>query len=642
MPEYLAPGVYVEETTYRSKSLEGVSTSTAGFVGPARYGPTSGEPELITSFLDFQRIYGGLDDLQFGSDPGQPNYLAHAVRAFFEEGGRRLYVSRVFGFADDFVVDANGVPSRHYGSTDTAAISPPAPQIALRARFPGAAGNMRITLTARVGANALNTAAPDGPALTRVRDHDVVFVHDNGTPVGADGLHLARWDPVQRRWALRGNGGEILLDDVQLATAQIRPLSVTVDVEIPDSSSATGFGSAQTLGEFGFDPRSTASLTDTFARAPSTRFLALTVPFALEVPDGFDADAENLPLSLARELLGDAVIATLGDDRTPLDRRRAVYTLQGGDDGEHPDEDAYRGIDDLTQYSDYIDDPLQMPKNGLLAFEGIEDISIVAAPGYSSGYVGNEDRVLATQNYLINHCERMRYRIAVLDTPPNLLPTEALNYRNLRSSLYAALYYPWVTVADPLSDGRLNLPPSGFIAGIYARNDVEHAVFKAPANEIVRSAIDFESRLNTAQQELLNPQGVNCLRYFPGRGFRVWGARTISDDPEWKYVNLRRYFAYLEHTIDRGTQWVVFENNGEQLWANVRRTVEDFLFNEWKMGALIGDKPEKAYFVRCDRSTMTQNDLDNGRLVCLIGVAPVRPAEFVIFRIGQWTADATR
>ena len=197
-------------------------------------------------------------------------------------------------------------------------------------------------------------------------------------------------------------------------------------------------------------------------------------------------------------------------------------------------------------------------------------------------------------------------------------------------------------MADPQGDGRLNLPPSGFMAGIYARNDVEHAVFKAPANEIVRLAIDFELRLNKAQQELLNPQGVNCMRYFPGRGFRVWGARTISDDPEWKYVNVRRYFAYLEHTIDRGTQWVVFENNGPQLWDNVRRTVEDFLFNEWKMGALLGDKPEKAYFVRCDRSTMTQNDLDNGRLICLIGVAPVRPAEFVIFRIGQWTADAER
>ncbi len=193
-----------------------------------------------------------------------------------------------------------------------------------------------------------------------------------------------------------------------------------------------------------------------------------------------------------------------------------------------------------------------------------------------------------------------------------------------------------------MGDGRLNLPPSGFVAGIYARNDNDHAVFKAPANEVIRLAIDFEQRINKSQQELLNPDGVNCLRFFEGHGFLVWGARTISDDPEWKYVNLRRYFAYLEHSIDRDTQWVVFENNSQQLWDNVRRTVEDFLYNEWKKGGLMGGKPELAFFVHCDLSTMTQNDLDNGRLVCLIGVAPVRPAEFVIFRIGQITATGTR
>ncbi|HEU4621376.1 MAG TPA: phage tail sheath C-terminal domain-containing protein, partial [Burkholderiaceae bacterium] len=153
-------------------------------------------------------------------------------------------------------------------------------------------------------------------------------------------------------------------------------------------------------------------------------------------------------------------------------------------------------------------------------------------------------------------------------------------------------------------------------------------------------ALRFEPNVNFGQQELLNPIGVNCLRALPGRGLRVWGARTISSDPEWKYVNVRRYFNYLEASIDRGTQWAVFEPNGDLLWANVRGTIGDFLFNEWKSGALLGTKPEEAFFVRCDRTTMTQNDLDNGRLICLIGVAVVKPAEFVIFRIGQKTADA--
>jgi phage tail sheath protein FI len=218
--------------------------------------------------------------------------------------------------------------------------------------------------------------------------------------------------------------------------------------------------------------------------------------------------------------------------------------------------------------------------------------------------------------------------------------------RNLRGTIdstHAALYYPWVTVDDPLAVGEpaeLSLPPSGFVAGIYARNDTERGVHKAPANEVVRSAINFEFLVNTRQQEALNPEGINCLRFFEGRGFRVWGARTVSSDPEWKYLNVRRYFAYLERSIERGTQWTVFEPNGPRLWSNLQRTVEDFLYNEFVSGRLAGRTPQQAFFVRCDETTMTQNDRDNGRLICLIGVAPLRPAEFVIFRIGQKTADA--
>ena len=164
--------------------------------------------------------------------------------------------------------------------------------------------------------------------------------------------------------------------------------------------------------------------------------------------------------------------------------------------------------------------------------------------------------------------------------------------------------------------------------------------FHSGSLEVVRGALRFEPAVNFGQQELLNPIGVNCLRALQGRGLRVWGARTISSDPEWKYLNVRRYFNYLGASIDRGTQWAVFEPNGEMLWANVRGTISDFLYNEWRNGALLGTKPEEAFFVRCDRTTITQNDLDAGRLICLIGVAVVKPAEFVIFRIGQKTADA--
>ena len=244
---------------------------------------------------------------------------------------------------------------------------------------------------------------------------------------------------------------------------------------------------------------------------------------------------------------------------------------------------------------------------------------------------------------LISHCEFMRYRIAVLDSVENQLPSEVREYRGQFDTSHAALYYPWVRVADPFAveePREIVLPPSGFIAGIYARNDIERGVHKAPANEVVRSALGFNVLINKAQQEVLNPLGVNCLRFFEGRGLRVWGARTATSDPEWKYVNLRRYFAFLERSIEKGTQWAVFEPNGPRLWANVQRTVEDFLYNEFVSNHLAGRKPQEAFFVRCDETTMTQNDRDNGRLICLIGVAPLRPAEFVIFRIGQKTIDA--
>lgn len=303
--------------------------------------------------------------------------------------------------------------------------------------------------------------------------------------------------------------------------------------------------------------------------------------------------------------------------------------LGGGNDGEMPG---------VTEYEGSADPELDY-RTGFKQLEDLEDISIVAAPGSNWDYDNRVDDANAITNLLMTHATAMKYRIAIVDPPMGRSIADVRKLRAKLDSKHAALYYPWVTVVDPITRKVIELPPSGFVAGIYARNDVERGVWKAPANEVVRGAIGFETLINTAQQEVLNPEGINCFRSFEGRGLRLWGARTLSSDPEWKYVNLRRYFAYLERSVDKGTQWAVFEPNGEALWANVRATIRDFLVNEWANGALLGEKPEKAFFVRCDRSTMTQNDLDNGRLVCLVGVAPLKPAEFVIFRIGQWTAD---
>ena len=384
------------------------------------------------------------------------------------------------------------------------------------------------------------------------------------------------------------------------------------------------------------------SILDLFVQKPKSRARYLAIPFWVEhnLTSGVD---------VVKALAGADVGDRLGYFERPRDELRQfspvetrpllaslgmTYTLANGSDGELPTSVEYEGEDDTGE------------KTGLKTFEDIDEISIVAAPGATAGYGDHTPDSDSIMQKLIGHCQIvMKYRVAVLESGNDQILSEVRDLRGKLDSTHAALYYPWVTIPDPLDPtGRneIQVSPAGFVSGIYARTDILHGVFKAPANEVAVGAIDFERILNKAEQDVLNPLGINCFRFFEGRGFRLWGARTISSDPEWKYVSVRRYFAYLEHSIDRGTQWAVFENNSEPLWKNVRLTIEDFLTNEWRNGALMGTKPEEAFFVRCDRTTMTQNDFDNGRLVCLIGVAVVKPAEYVIFRIGQMTADSKR
>jgi phage tail sheath protein FI len=257
-------------------------------------------------------------------------------------------------------------------------------------------------------------------------------------------------------------------------------------------------------------------------------------------------------------------------------------------------------------------------------------ISVIAAPGYSALPAAAE-----IQQALVEHVNQPgRFRFAVLDAPPGATIDEVLATRSGIDTSYAAMYYPWV-----ITDNSVPLPPSGFVCGILARVDTARGVWEAPANETVIGAVDLQAAIDTHGQEQLSAQNTNSIRSFPSRGVLLWGARTTSSDPQWKYVNVRRYFIYLEQSIGRGLQWVVFEPNGEPLWEAVRQTITSFLLDNWRSGALMGTKPEEAFFVRCDGSTMTQNDIDNGRLIAEIGVAPVRPAEFVIIRIGLWTAS---
>ncbi|WP_437755048.1 phage tail sheath family protein [Sorangium sp. So ce1389] len=785
MPEYLAPGVYVEETSFRSKSIEGVSTSTTAFVGFARKGPVtdndrSPTPELVTSYVDFERIFGGFEDVELGG-ARTTNYLAHAVNAFFANGGSRLYVARVAGG------DAKAAESATFLDGNAK----------FKARFVGQAGSGRVVLSlsfapltertwktapvgtvVRLGGGPPPTAAhltgeprsrfsvPAGASLSLTVNGTAQSVTFRGAPARAvahspldgprtldatnnkvevdiDGLlqtiELTPGTDVAPEKILtelneklaggfvsrdasnhlvittdsRGSASKIKvkaapvlgftgdrsaentagadnnvknllqldLDDIKnvlqpldlvvtqsadgalvLATkssgggagivvaagqaqaglglptaAAAGAAGTTVSYavkDVPDKAFPSGAvdaislaitaidrdGHARVYEDLGLDHRHPRFVGEVLSLSPGRRSEQLENLVYLDLGTGSAVDGA----AWAEALVGaSAPFARVGAG-TEADRLERQIELKDGTDGNAPTSAAYR-----TAF-------------GVL--ERLEDISIVAAPGYSA-LAAQADAIEAE---LLIHVEKRRaYRIGVLDSRPGQSLGEVRTSKSRIDSKYAALYYPWVVVQNPLwqpGDARIPreipVPPSGFACGIYARSDVERGVFKAPANEIVRGALRFETDVNFAQQEVLNPLGVNCLRFLSGRGYRVWGARTTSSDPEWKYVSIRRYFNYVERSIDVGTQWAVFEPNGERLWANVRETISSFLYGEWRSGALLGTDPKEAYFVRCDRSTMDQNDLDNGRLVCLIGMAVVKPAEFVVFRIGQKTADA--
>jgi len=273
----------------------------------------------------------------------------------------------------------------------------------------------------------------------------------------------------------------------------------------------------------------------------------------------------------------------------------------------------------------------------LAKFAPIDDISIVAVPGATTK---------AQQDAIIDHCENLLDRVCILDgtqvpaaitvndikggTPAN--PT--------KDSSFAALYWPWIKVFDPITEDIISVPPSGHMAGVYARVDATRGVFKAPANEPILGAIDLDQKLTRAQQGLVNPGGINVIRAFDGN-IKSFGARTLGGDAngEFRYISTRRYFNFLRESIDKGTQFVVFEPNSPSLWQRIIRSVSDFLLNQWRDGALFGETPKQAFFVKCDAETNPPEVREAGQVVTEIGVAIVKPAEFVIFRIQQTTGS---
>jgi uncharacterized protein len=534
MPEYLSPGVYIEELA-GPKPIEGVGTSTGAFVGIAERGPI-GSPQLVTNLTQFAETFGGF----------QPKaYLAYGVQHFFTEGGTRCYVVRAFKLT--------APPSVAEPNPDVAKVvlqnATPESALTVLATSEGLWGN---NIAIRVSPASFN---PDNPPDQAKRFKLTVHYKGDPTPVEEfDHLSMNEFSAI---------AGFPNADHVE---ARINGISKFIRV---------------------------IDATDDITKTEPP------VPTAAPPPVG-------------TPLVGGSDGATL----IPNDLIGAVAT------------------------------PLAKA-TGLLAFDAVDDINIVAIPDLVNEAFNLPDSRDATIEGF-NYCEARKDCFFVADTPQRFSPQEALGYRQgappspatgaAFNSKFGAIYYPWIFATDPITGKRKLLPPSGAVAGSYAQADGRVGVHKAPAGTEVgflNSAVEIERAVTKGEQDTLNPAGVNVIRKFSDSGIVIWGARTVSSDPEWKYVNVRRLFNFLEESILKGTQGLVFEPNDPSLWKRIIRDVSAFLKIQWMEGKIIGNKMEQAFFVKCDEETNPPESMDLGRVVTLIGVCPSKPAEFVIFRIKQ-------
>lgn len=478
MPEYLAPGVYVEEVSTGPRPIEGVSTSTAAFLGETERGPEA--PRLILSFSDYQRTYGGYIPAR--------SYLTYAVQGFFENGGQRCFVARI--------------------------VSDDAPLVG------GALGNLQVFAVGRGG------------------------------------------------W-----GGNIWIK-ISEASARNR-----------NPNNAAWF-----------------RLTVLYYRQRPDPFLDPTNPANALSRDRKEPDVQEVFDDLTHQPGASNNVITVVNSASRLIRvawnnnGAAAVGVQDGDWlGGVPADDAAFDINDFTgndQPIAGIADDLLGRGRGLAAVEMIDEVSLLCTPDHVHGFLDQNLRN-EMRNRLLNQCELLKDRFGLLAVDQGQSqPSGQIQAGTLppRDTSYGAIYYPWIEVFDPPTGFRRRIPPTGHVAGIIARTDIERGVHKAPANEVVRGAMELEFPVPKGLQDLLNPRGINCIRDFrtDGRGIRLWGARTMSSDPLWKYVNVRRLFLYVEESIDEGTQWVVFEPNDFVTWAAVSRTITNFLTSVWRSGALMG------------------------------------------------------
>lgn len=561
MAEYLSPGVYVEEIDNSPRSIEGVGTSVAGFVGMAEKGPVFGADTIITSFASFQKNYGGfLSEFTHGEN----RYLAYAVEQFFANGGTRCYISRV-------------IPDDAKKASFTVG------DLVIEAADEGKWGNRiqvsfeteerkKMQLVEAAGENAYKAKSVEG-----FHEGDIVRVGNE-----YNRIKLIYDNEVTFEQAFTGK----VVDKGVVPSTFVVLVETNVQVRYNDS--------IEKYAGLSFNPTASNFIVSKMSVSDIVKIT------------GSVSDEIGNPVE---KILGEGV-------------KNGSITLDGGSDGT---------ISKVNAGTYIGNDGGPGKRTGIQAFIENNQVSMLAVPGITTPEV-----VVG----LVGHCENMKNRVAVLDMPQEATKIKDLvKFREMVDSTYAAMYHPWIQVFDRATKKPGFIPPSGAVMGIYARTDNTRGVHKAPANETV-FCTGLKTNYTKAEQDMLNPEGINLIRAIPGQGIRVWGARTASSNSTFRYINVRRLFIYVEESIKANTNWVVFEPNDSTLWQRVQITINSFLENLWRTGMLAGSTPAEGYYVEIGNTTMTKDDIMNGRLICNVAIAPSRPAEFVIFRVSQLTADA--
>ncbi|MEZ4868515.1 MAG: phage tail sheath subtilisin-like domain-containing protein [Caldilineaceae bacterium] len=614
---YYTPGVYIEEVDKGPKPIQGVSTSVTAFVGFTQKAEGLNEdgltthsilsqPKLVTNWTQFEKHFGGLDERA---------YLPYAVQGFFNNGGVTAWVISIHAF-DTLPSQAliHAVNPRDAGKLGT-------PALIVHAKDGGPGGDkIKVTLKAPSTTNSSSSnssssrrssssSAPTAaPASSASEGASSTSAESSGASASGSGGGSSTTPPS----AAGGSG--------QPQNSSPSPDQFTLVVEREGSGQQSYTVKLDELPLWSERDRETAD-DHQFEHVKVWR---LTKSGKL---------AERMPKLDTYQLSG-------GSPRFDLELLDEADRRQlSGPNAATVDEDDLFNRNAIRLFSGSAS-----KRKGLDGLQAIDELNLVCAPdlamAHQDGLV-NDEGFIGVQKAMLDFCRFTDYRFAILDAPYNQRdPENILNWRNNIAgfdSMHGALYYPWVKIMDPVSGRSKFIPPSGHIAGIYARSDSQRGVHKAPANEDISGVIDVQINVTKGEQDLLNPAGINCIRKFPGRGVRVWGARTLSSDPAWRYINVRRLFNYVEESVERSMQWTVFEPNDVYLWGKVKRDITAFLRTVWRSGALFGVDPNQAFYVKCDEELNPAEIRDQGIMICEIGMAPVKPAEFVVFRFSQYS-----